>query len=392
MALFALAMGAIALRRTSTPEGRAPSAGSPPVEPTPRPRSGPGTGASRTKEGRTSGWPYVYRVIDSSAFIDEYNRVRLQEYLWNLYLESGADVRFEFLREVSGDPASYARNRMRTLGIGRATDGRAMLVVYDIAQQQLRIEVGPGLEAVFPDGFVGYLAREEMARFFASGDRVLGIKAMIFIIADRLRHATLGEEFSPRTLAAVRDSTRLSAGAGATVTAPISETRELRRLPPASPSLRARYAPQPTVAAVHALYLERLRDGDFEPDLPIFTPNSEGALRAFPLTRPYADFILFSEYGQKYRIVERGDLAILYFTTTPFVSSHLFRRSPLGWQLDIGAEVHDTRERIGWAYTWEMMRTGDDYLRTFGDLFAEIGGVLRPMDGDNRPLPVRKHP
>ena len=126
--------------------------------------------------------------------------------------------------------------------------------------------------------------------------------------------------------------------------------------------------------------------------MPLFTPNSEGALRAFPLTRPYADFILHSESGQQYRIVERGDLAILYFTTTPFVSSHLFRRSAAGWQLDLGAEVRDTREHIGGPYSWEMVPTGDAYLTTFADLFADVGGSLRPKDGDNRPLPVRKLP
>ena len=265
-----------------------------------------------------------------------------------------------------------------------------------MARQELRVEVGQGLARDFPDDFVRYVAREEVARFFASGDRMLGIKAMLFIIANRLRQATLAEQNLPaQALATERDSASawLSAGAGATVAAPLSETRESWSVSLQHPKQYGRGSRRnqpwlPFTLCTSSGYAMVTSSRE----LPLFTPNSEGPLRAFPLTRPYADFMLSSEYGQQYRIVERGDLAILYFTTTPFVSSHLFRRSPLGWQLDIGAEVRDTRERIGGAYTWEMVRTGDPYLTTFGDLFVELGGVLRPREGDNRPLSVRSLP
>jgi tetratricopeptide (TPR) repeat protein len=114
--------------------------------------------------------------------------------------------------------------------------------------------------------------------------------------------------------------------------------------------------------------------------------------------------VLYSEYGHKYEIVERGDLAILFFTNTPLVSAHLFRRDSVGWRLDIAAEVDDTREFVGGPYTWGMMLTQDDYTRAFSDLFEDFGvllipkrynyrplptRVLRPARGDNRPLPTR---
>ena len=114
--------------------------------------------------------------------------------------------------------------------------------------------------------------------------------------------------------------------------------------------------------------LEALYDGYLQPGLPLYAPGSESALRAFPMVTPYAQFIL-------------------YYTTTPFVSAHLFRRTTAGWQLDIAAEVRDTREDIGGERTWEMRLTGDDYSRTFADLFEDFDGLLRPRDGDNRRLP-----
>ena len=388
--LFALALGAIVFRRASTPIPPATPAA---ARPNPAPasaRSEKSADGVRERRRVPERWPYVYRVIDSSGFIDRESVARIQTTLVNLYLESGADMRFELVRDVSGDLASWAHERMRTRGIGRESGGRGMLVVYDITRRQLRLEVGPGLDSLFPESFLADLAREGLAPFLASGDPVLGMKAMMIIVANRFRQAALADGLTAPASVTATDSSWLSNGAGVTVGVPFAGT--LGRLPRASDAIRAKFAPQPTVAAVHALYLERLRDGHFEPDLPMFTPSSEGPLRAFPLTRPYADFIFRSESGQQYRIVERGDLAILYFTTTPFVSSHLFRRSPAGWQLDLGAEVRDTRENIGGPYTWEIVRTGDDYLTTFADLFADVGGALRPRDGDNRPLPVRKLP
>ena len=144
---------------------------------------------------------------------------------------------------------------------------------------------------------------------------------------------------------------------------------------------------------------------DTSSPISLYTPATEANIRLFPIARPWADFILFSEYGHKYIIEERGDLAILYFTTTPLVSAHLFRRSPAGWQLDLAAEIRDTREFVNSEYTWSMMSlSGDDYSLAFADLHADFGPsgftgaetgramptrFLRPARGDNRPLPRR---
>ena len=37
-----------------------------------------------------------------------------------------------------------------------------------------------------------------------------------------------------------------------------------------------------------------------------------------------------------------------------------------------------------------MDLTGDDYSVTFADLYKKYDGLLRPVQGDNRPLPTRK--
>jgi len=52
-----------------------------------------------------------------------------------------------------------------------------------------------------------------------------------------------------------------------------------------------------------------------------------------------------------YKIVERENLAILYFTSTPFMSPHIFIKENGKWQMDILAEVYNTREMGSGVFT-----------------------------------------
>lgn len=358
---------------------------------------------SSAQTGDTTAEP-VHRVMDEVGFLDDYDTKGLENYLEGIDDESGVDIRFIFARDVGGNLESFALKRARELGLGRSMNRRSLLFVYDVAGKRMRVEVGPGMEGMFPDGFVGFLVREQTAALLAADDRHLALKSTMNVVSHRLREAALGGTYNPRAVAYITNPVRLAAGAGATVSAPLGNHRRLSGERIATDEERAYFGPQPTVAAALGRYHEWLRVGHFEPDLPMYTPETQLLNRAFPEARPFADFILYSEYGHKYEIVERGDLAILFFTTTPLVSAHLFRRDSAGWRLDIAAEVQDTREYVGGPYTWGMMLSGDDYTRTFADLFADYGvlvnsqsvhnrpmptRILRPARGDNRPLPTR---
>lgn len=346
----------------------------------------------------------VQRVIDEVGLLDAIDEKFLDDYLHAIDVESGVDIRFIFARDAGDNLESFALNKARSLGLGRDLNRRSLLFVYDVAGKRMRVEVGPGMEGMFPDGFVGFLVREQTAALFASANRRLALKSTLNIVSHRLREAALGGTYNPRAVAYITNPVRLAAGAGATVREPLSNHRRPFGERIATDEERAYFAPQPTVAGTFARYLEWLRVGHYEPDVPMYTPQTQLLFRAYPHARPFADFVLYSEYGHKYEIVERGDLAILFFTTTPLVSAHLFRRDSAGWRLDIAAEVEDTREFVGGPYTWGMMLTQDDYTRAFSDLFADFGvilipkrynyrptptRVLRPARGDNRPLPTR---
>ena len=132
--------------------------------------------------------------------------------------------------------------------------------------------------------------------------------------------------------------------------------------------------------------------GRYETDVPLFTPLSQEFMAGQPMTRAFNDYILMIEYGKAYRIDERGDLALLYFTASPLVGPHFLRRTGAGWTVDIWTEVLDTRNYAGGWYTWGLLDTGDDFAQTFGDRYLSTGGILRVAGGDNRPLPSRAYP
>ena len=334
------------------------------------------------------------RLIDEAHFLPASDAEAFEKWLGWIDDESGVDFRLIFTQDMRGSIDAYAVQRARELGVGRDVDKRGLLFVYDVVGQRMRIEVGPGLEGVFTDAFVGYLMREQSGMYFEGGHRVLALKTTLWVVEERLRESAFSETLDKRPLRYVTDSLRLAEGAGATARMIVpGETGPYRPHWPAA-EVHAHFAPQPTVEGTYALYLEALRIGQLSVDLPMYAPAPHSgtkklALRFFT-TPAFGRFTFSSEEGQAHIVVERGDLAIMIFTQTPLVAPHLFRRTSAGWHIDVVAEHLDTSERAGGKYTWSMDLTGDDYSVAFADLYKKYDGLLRPVQGDNRPLPIRK--
>ena len=236
----------------------------------------------------------VHRVIDEVGFLDAFDEKFLDDYLHGIDVESGVDIRFIFARDAGGNLESFALKRARSLGLGRDLNRRSLLFVYDVAGKRMRVEVGPNMEGMFPDGFVGFLVREQTAALFAADDRHLAIKSTLNVVSYRLREAALGGTYNPRAVAYITNPVRLAAGAGATVSAPLGNHRRPVGERIATDEERAYFAPQPTVAGTFGRYLEWLRVGHFEPDVPMYTPQTQLLFREYRRARPFADFVLYS--------------------------------------------------------------------------------------------------
>jgi len=330
-------------------------------------------------------------VYDMAGVLPAEDVPRFEQYMGGILLESGVDVRFAFVADTgSRSLEQLAVDMVDELRIGGKTrDERGVLLLYDMRDQRLKIEVGYGLEAYFPDVFVSYLVHEHARLFFESGDVTTGLRLMLRLLQHRIREAVLGADFDPRVLQAVRAGGYLSGGAGVTAAVPSAGGAAIPAADRLSDEERSLYRAQSSPADTHAEYLAWLTQPLHDPDVDLFTAGSRGYLARLPITPAYRHFILFGEFGKHFRVVERGDLALLYFTGTPFTSPHFFIQESGVWRMDMLAEVSNTRERVGGIYTWDYRGQDDRYTQVFADLIVEVRGHRRLSGGDNRALVIR---
>lgn len=330
-------------------------------------------------------------VYDAAGALSASDLPRFEDYMRSILRESDVDIRFAFIagtgkrsiEEVATDVVGELR-----IG-GRTAQERGVLLLYDIEGRRLKVEVGYGLEGYFPDAFVGYLVRDHAQQFFEAGDLGLGLRLLLRLLQHRVREAVLGTEFDPRVLHAMGAGGQLSGGAGVTATMPSARSAPGTPADRMSEQDRARYRAGNTPSQTYSAYLAWLSHRVFDPNVDLFTPASRGYLASLPLSPAYRQFILFGEYGKTFKIVERGPLALLYFTNTPFTSPHFFVKEGGAWRIDMNAELRNTRERVGGPYTWDYRGSSDEYTRAFSDLLIQTRGVQRIKGGDNRSLPIR---
>jgi uncharacterized protein len=335
-----------------------------------------------------SGCRHVY---DMAAVLVPQDLPRFEDYMSWIMRESDVDVRFVFVRGTGkrsiGEFAADAVDELR-IG-GKTREERGVLLLYDVAGQRLKVEVGYGLEGYFPDAFVSYLVNDHARMFFASGDLSVGLRLLLRLLQHRIREAVIGNAFDPRAVKAVEAGGYLSGGAGVSAAVPLSSAIVTGAVTSMSAQEKSRYLARESPEQTYSAYLDWLAGTKFDPEVDLFTPESRRYLLGFPLTPAYRHFILFGEYGKSHRIVRRGDHAVLYFTGTPFVSPHFFVNEAGRWRIDMAAEVRNTAEHVGGVYTWTYRGVGDPYTTAISDLLVSMNGYRRFKDGDNRKLVIR---
>ncbi|RTR01463.1 TPM domain-containing protein [Halomonas nitroreducens] len=120
------------------------------------------------------------RVEDRIDLLDEAERQRLAEYHAFLAADHDIDYRVVIDREL-GDLDRFAVDYVRRHGVG-GDQGRGLLLALDVSADQVRLEVGYGLEGQFVDAFVAYLEARQMTEFFTVGRVADGILASTELI------------------------------------------------------------------------------------------------------------------------------------------------------------------------------------------------------------------
>lgn len=263
-------------------------------------------------------------------------------------------------------------------------DGLALLIAYDRRTERARIEVGYGLEAIFPDTVAGRWIDGHMAPLFAANQPELALRLTNRMARDRVRRSLADGGLERAMLV------HPSGGAGASGEARLDERPATRSAQPPGRA-HAGDPAQPlsaasTVRGSYHLYRAWLEAGSFDTRAALFTEASRAFLAEWPMTPAYLEHILWTEEGRHFVAIERGDLALWVCIDDPHVAPHFFRRSADGraWQMDLAAEVREVVNLIGGDFSWSFRSATSPALVPFAPDLVDFDGIVRLARGDNR--------
>lgn len=258
-------------------------------------------------------------------------------------------------RIATSDIQTEANQLFHKLDLGRQSKGRAILYMYSPQNHVLKIEVGYGLEGVLPDGQVHFF--EEAAKTFIYADHYQDFWAELI--------NTLNIEIYEKEHGPTRHDSRdggydfsqfrfLSGGAGITANnfyaTPEQLQAELNRTPTQQDS---RFQPGTNLDAVLDKYLESLKLGIGDENLPLLHRESQFFRRLIPRTsyQLFRNSRMYSHAGLD-RIFEDGPVAIAFFKQDAAVLPIVFLKENAQWFV---------QEALSWA----LFQRFEDSMRVF---------------------------
>ncbi len=100
-------------------------------------------------------------VSDFARVIDADTKARIEDYCRRVKEATKAEIAIVTIRQLDDEQiADVANTLYRQWGIGGKATNEGVLFLISMNERRTRLEVGYGLEAVIPDGFLGGLLRE----------------------------------------------------------------------------------------------------------------------------------------------------------------------------------------------------------------------------------------
>jgi len=115
-------------------------------------------------------------VTDSAGVIPSGVAGSLETLSQELERKTGAEMAVVTVPDLGGESLEvYAVNLYKEWGIGKKGQDNGVLILVAVAERQVRIEVGYGLEGIVPDGRAGEIIRQQVVPAFKAGDYGAGI-------------------------------------------------------------------------------------------------------------------------------------------------------------------------------------------------------------------------
>lgn len=104
-----------------------------------------------------------YRVNDRAGLLTPQQRAELERALADLEAKTTAQVAILTVKDLGGDDIKSAGLKVyNTWKLGQKGKDNGLLILYTVAEDRYRIEVGYGLEGAIPDGVAGSIIRGEL--------------------------------------------------------------------------------------------------------------------------------------------------------------------------------------------------------------------------------------
>ncbi|WP_419661080.1 putative protein DUF477 [Desulfosarcina variabilis str. Montpellier] len=266
-------------------------------------------------------------------------------------------------------------------GIGKATDGRGLLLLLVDDEKAVKLEVSYDIEDVFTDAFTGHVQDVQLQPRYMAGQLEIGLIAVMEDLEYRAQ-VKYGEDYTPDSVAAL-DLNYLSQGAGAGRNLEADRHRADRLQPFSTAPANTAYPAGATPQEAWQTMLQSWHDRVIDPTLGVYTPLTRLAYRDFThqpdagLDKQYATYA-----SKSYTVRQNGRYAVIYFgkkegwDNAPF----LLCRSNAGWQFDI---VHQRRFiRMGRAPHWGVEFSEHPHMNLLMDTFHFQGQDIPVKDAD----------
>lgn len=311
-------------------------------------------------------------VEDLAGLFDAAEIEKLSEYHATLLSDYDIDYRVASARGLADISATGVALLTALAHSSESQQGRLLLLLIDPERDNLRLEVGYGLEGAFPDAFVAYVEERQIVPFFRNRQIAGGILATTELIVERARRQSL--ELPNPDLPGGEELLQGGGGAGAETKARIGAGTEV---PEARPAALARYGPGADPEETLARYFAAMAEGEVSPDLPLYTVASQVMLYSWTVT-PAQRKTMIASYrscpAESVRLGSGGRYAVIrYPQDKRACAPWFFEKGSDGWELDL--TMMQNAIRFGRTNAWRFdFSVSHPYDFAFADWSFDANG------------------
>lgn len=253
-------------------------------------------------------------------------------------LLEGHDIDYRVLTVSSEeDINAQAHEEFSNMKVGsRSHSGRGLLLVINVAKDEVRLEVSGGLEGIYTDAFVSYIQHRQMVPFFRAGRIADGVVATTEMMVTRAQDAAANKEFVP-------PSESVSYGGGVANPAMIGKGPDKNETPKNSMAGRRQGLEGMSPEDIFEIYLYVLESHDKDPMLPIYTKETQEWKKSWVVTAGQMDNEArdIKRCGAK-ETRTRGNYAVIRYDPEEnrHCNPYFFEREDGVWRMDFLTMMH----------------------------------------------------